>query len=87
MADDEVISLSDWKAAKSSPTRGMEEVGDLEGYQVSWGKNGDVLIAVVTPGAEYAAVLPRDVARRLGMRICIAAERARRCQRSTNSGE
>ena len=64
-----------------------EDVADA-GYQILWNDQGVVQLIVVGPDDEDPMMrfgMPREVARRMGMRLLIAAERSRRATRRTGS--
>jgi hypothetical protein len=85
MADDGIIDLSARRAAKQQAADSIDDEV-LEGYKIAYSEDGRVMIVFVTGDQEYTVVLDHEAARRLGRRVCIGAERAKRCLGSKTSG-
>jgi hypothetical protein len=78
MADGKVIDLAARRAQRAQERSGTA-TGPCHGYSVLFSEDdGTVALVFDLDDKEATFILPRDVARRLGWRVYIASERARR---------
>lgn len=73
MEDDDIIDRARRRAERALLDDGGQSV---DGYQVRY-EGGSVEVTFIVGKEAYAISLPREHARRLGMRLCVAARRSK----------